>query len=79
MKEHFCMCPAVGCPFNPKNHNHGCDPCIKDNIKKKKMPACMFYSVHADMSEAADYSIEGFVDYYMKHREQYPADKKKQN
>ena len=63
--------PGTWLPRHPRNHSHGCDPCIKDNIRKKKMPACMFAAVHEDMSGATDYTIEGFVEYFMKHRDTY--------
>jgi hypothetical protein len=48
-------------------HSDGCDPCIKDNLQKKKMPACFFRAVHDDVSDAVDFSIEGFVNYFHKH------------
>lgn len=69
MEEHFCTCPATNCPRHPLNHKDGCDPCIKDNIIKKKMPACMFRAVRDDVSEVRDYSIKGFVDFYLKNQE----------
>jgi hypothetical protein len=39
MNPLFCNCPVNQCPRHPDNHNKGCDPCIQDNLKKKKMPA----------------------------------------
>lgn len=35
------------------------------------MPACLFKAVHDDTSELKDYSIEGFVNYFLEHREEY--------
>lgn len=64
--KHFCTCPVTGCPRHPSNHNQGCDPCMKDNLKKGKMPACMFDAVSEDVSEVRDYTIKGFVDFYLK-------------
>ena len=72
VKEHFCTCPVTVCPRHPQNHKHGCDPCIKDNIMKKKMPACMFVAVNEDVSEVKDYTIEGFVDFFNKQRSSRP-------
>ncbi|MDR0794615.1 MAG: DUF6485 family protein [Tannerella sp.] len=69
MNKHFCNCPAVNCPQHPSNHNDGCDPCIVDNLKKKKMPACFFRAVKDDVSDVTDYSIKGFVEFYMKNKE----------
>lgn len=63
--SHFCTCPVVQCPRHPSNHHQGCDPCIKDNLEKGKMPACMFKAVSDDVSEAKDYTIKGFVDFYL--------------
>jgi len=31
------------------------------------MPACFFRAVHDDVSDAVDFSIEGFVNYFHKH------------
>lgn len=64
--KHFCTCPVTACPRHPSNHNQGCDPCMKDNLKKGKMPACMFDAVSEDVSEVRDYTIKGFVDFYLK-------------
>lgn len=75
MKEHFCTCTDLACPRHPKNHSHGCDPCMKDNIHKKKMPACMFSVVNPDTSDATAFTIEGFVDYFMKHQDTYLKNK----
>ncbi len=65
-KKHFCTCPATQCPRHPSKHDKGCDPCIIDNIQKGKMPACMFVAVSDDIRAVKDYSINGFVDFYLK-------------
>lgn len=80
MENHFCDCPNTVCARHPRNHSGGCDPCIKDNLLKKKMPACLFRAVHDDEGELnrlTDYSIEGFVDYYQAHRDEYLSGKGK--
>lgn len=69
IKKHFCTCPVTQCPRHPSNHDKGCDPCIKDNILKKKMPACMFVAVSDDVSGVRDFTIKGFVDFYLKATE----------
>lgn len=69
MAEHFCNCPVTGCPRHPSNHEDGCDPCIKDNLLKKKMPACMFKAVQEDVSEVRDYSIKGFVEFCLANKD----------
>lgn len=62
----FCTCPVTKCPRHPMNHSDGCTPCIKDNLEKGKMPACMFKAVSEDVSEARDWTIKGFVEFYHK-------------
>lgn len=69
MEQHFCNCPNTPCPQHPSNHNEGCDPCIRDNLRVKKMPACFFRVVHDDTSDTSDYTIDGFVSYYLKHKQ----------
>lgn len=64
--KHFCTCPVAQCPRHPSNHDKGCNPCIKDNLVKNKMPACMFKAVNDDVSEVKDFSIKGFVEFYLK-------------
>jgi len=65
--KHFCTCPVTQCQQHPSNHNDGCDPCIQDNLKKNKMPACFFNIINNDINEVKDYTINGFVDFYLKH------------
>lgn len=67
MSDHFCTCHVVKCAKHPLNHNEGCDLCIESNIKSKKMPTCMFRAISEDVSNVNDYSIKGFVDFFMKH------------
>lgn len=31
------------------------------------MPACMFKAVSEDVSDAKDWTIKGFVDFYLEH------------
>lgn len=69
MQHPFCTCPVEQCPRHPSNHAEGCDPCIKDNLRKKKMPACMFKVVNEDVSEVRDYTIKGFVDFCLQNKE----------
>lgn len=69
--KHFCNCPVEKCPRHPNNHTQGCDPCIQDNLKKGKMPACFFRAVHDDASKVTDYSMAGFVAYFSEHQEEY--------
>ncbi len=67
MEKHFCCCTVVRCPHHPENHAQGCDPCIKNNLAKKKMPYCFFRAVHDDTSEVNDYSFAGFVAHFRRN------------
>lgn len=69
MNRHFCSCPVEQCPQHPGNHGMGCDPCVQDNLEKKKMPACFFNIVHDDVSEVTDFTIDGFIKFYHEHNE----------
>lgn len=69
--KEFCTCPVEKCPRHPKNHNGGCDPCILDNLKRGKMPACFYRVVSDDVSEVRDFTIQGFVDFFNQHEEEY--------
>lgn len=66
--RHFCTCPVTQCPRNPSNHSKGCDPCILDNLQKRKMPACFYSVVNEDVSGVTDYSIEGFVKFFLENQ-----------
>ena len=66
MADHFCTCPVTKCPRHPSSQNNGCDPCIKNNLEKKRMPACFFIAVNEDVSEVTDYSMKGFVEFFLK-------------
>ncbi len=68
MREHFCMCDDTGCALHPSNHDKGCDPCVKSNLKKGEIPSCFFRRVHDDINGVEDFSIEGFVEFYVRHR-----------
>ena len=75
--RHFCNCPVEKCPRHPGNHDNGCDPCIKDNLKRGKMPACFFRAIQDDVNDVRDFTIEGFVHFFMEHQEEYRAKYKK--
>jgi hypothetical protein len=65
--EHFCTCADKKCPFHPSNHNEGCDPCIKKNLRVGEIPSCFFKLVNEDISQNNDFSIKGFNEFYKKH------------
>jgi hypothetical protein len=47
----------------------GCDPCIRKNLNKGEMPGCFFHLVNDDTSKADDFTIDGFVKFYLDNKE----------
>ena len=68
--KHFCNCKDTDCKFNPCNHDLGCTPCIRKNLKKGEIPSCFFNLVNDDLSEVDEFTIESFVKFYMKNKNQ---------
>jgi len=66
---HFCTCPDFTCKLNPHNGAKGCDPCIKKNLKAREMPTCFFKLINEDISHVKEFTIESFVDFYLKNKE----------
>ena len=75
METHFCSCPDTKCAKHPVNHPHGCDPCIKSNLRQKRMPSCFYLAVHDDLEGVTDFAIEGFVDFFTAHKDEYLKNK----
>ena len=40
--KEFCSCTDHKCPFNPVNHDKGCDLCISKCLKLNEIPSCFF-------------------------------------
>lgn len=68
-QNHFCTCNETNCKLHPVNHDKGCDPCIRKNLNKGEMPGCFFHLVNDDTSKADDFTIEGFVKFYLSNKE----------
>lgn len=41
------------------------------------MPACFFRVIQDDVNDVRDFTIEGFVHFFMEHQEEYRAKRKK--
>lgn len=79
-KQHFCTCDDLCCALNPNNPNNSnnsnnskdninsCDPCIRKNLKAREIPSCFFLLVNEDMSDVEDFTIDGFVEFYLKNK-----------
>lgn len=71
MNGHFCTCPSTDCPLHPFNHEKGCDLCIQKNLAKGEIPSCFYLKVSPDADGLSEYTIESFVDFFLKNKEQY--------
>ncbi len=63
----FCTCEDTDCPLHPSNHDKGCNLCIAKNLKKGEIPTCFFKKINPDISEIKNFTIEDFVNFYLKH------------
>jgi|GEM_PF-316813 len=66
--KHFCTCNDLSCKLNPHNHSKGCDLCIKKNLKLREIPSCFFKLINEDLFGLKEFTIESFVDFYLKIR-----------
>ncbi len=69
--KHFCTCDDLACVLNPNNTNtqiHSCDPCIRKNLKAREIPSCFFLLVKEDLTDVENFTIDGFVDFYLKNK-----------
>lgn len=60
-----CTCKDSTCKLHPSNHKLGCDPCIQKNLKAGEIPSCFFHLFKDDLSQVKDFTIEGFVKFYL--------------
>lgn len=68
--KHFCTCTDLNCKLHPHNNPKGCDLCIKKNLKKREIPSCFFKLVNDDISELKEFTIESFVNFFIKNKKQ---------
>ena len=68
--RHFCTCPDLSRKLNLHNNSKGCGLCVKKNLKAGEIPTCFFRLVNDDISELKEFTIESFVDFYIKNRKQ---------
>ena len=66
-KLSFCTCEDTNCPLHPSNHDKGYNLCIAKNLKKGEMPTCFFKKINSDISQIKNFTIEDFVNFYLKH------------
>ncbi|NLZ53643.1 MAG: hypothetical protein GX892_10950 [Thermoanaerobacteraceae bacterium] len=66
--KHFCTCTDLSCKLHPHNHSKGCDLCIRKNLKAKEIPSCLFKLINDDISGLEEFTIESFIDFYIKNK-----------
>lgn len=67
-QKHFCTCRDLNCKLHPSNHPRGCDPCVKKNLNAGEIPSCFFRLVGDDLTELKEFTIESFVDFFIKNK-----------
>lgn len=67
-KKHFCSCDKTSCKFHPANHDKGCDLCIEKNLKRGEIPTCFFQAVNKDISSVKNFTMQGFVEFYLNNK-----------
>ncbi|WIV13697.1 DUF6485 family protein [Proteiniborus sp. MB09-C3] len=65
---HFCTCKDLNCKLNPHNHDLGCDPCIRKNLKQGEIPSCFFHLIQDDLSQLSRFDIESFIKLYIENQ-----------
>ena len=73
MSKHFCTCTIEDCPHHPSHHGDGCDPCIKKNLQSGEIPMCFYLSVSQDVDGLTEFTVESFVKFYLKHKQEARA------
>ncbi len=72
LDQHFCTCRDYKCKNHPRNHSHGCDPCIKKNLNSGEIPACFFRAVSPEINDLRQFTYESFADFVIKHKSPAP-------
>lgn len=57
----YCTCTNLKCPLHPTNHDKGCTPCIRKNLRLGEVPNCFFHLVQSPGEEVPDSSLEAFA------------------
>jgi hypothetical protein len=67
--NHFCTCFNHDCEMNPRNHDNGCDGCIKINLRGGAIPICFFIDIsEKDAKEVTNFSYENFAKFVQQHK-----------
>lgn len=64
----FCTCKDVDCPLNPVNHEKGCAPCIRKNLKLREIPSC-FFNMVGGTENLKSFFFEDFARQVLKESE----------
>lgn len=66
--NNFCTCKDLKCPLNPANHDKGCSPCIRKNLKLREIPSC-FFNLADGAEDMESYFFEDFARLVLKKDE----------
>ena len=61
MAADYCTCTNLRCPLHPANHDKGCTPCIRKNLRLGEVPNCFFHLVNEPGEDVPDSSLEAFA------------------
>ena len=62
----WCPCQDETCPFNPANHDQGCNLCVEDSLKCGEIPKCFFLKVTDSIDGFEYWSFEHFAKLALK-------------
>ncbi|MBN7774417.1 DUF6485 family protein [Clostridium aminobutyricum] len=68
----FCTCKNYSCTFHPRNHDKGCDLCIRICLHDGALPSCFFRDVSKELRDVTaidDSSYEAFAKLVLKKKE----------
>lgn len=65
--KEFCTCTDHKCPFNPINHDRGCELCIAKCLKLNEIPSCFFKKISSEKPENDIYTFQSFANFINKY------------
>lgn len=66
--KEFCTCNDHKCPFNPVNHDRGCELCIAKCLQLNEIPSCFFKKISFEKPEGEIYTFQSFANFVNKYK-----------
>ncbi len=66
----YCTCKNLKCSLHPANHDKGCTPCIRKNLKLGEVPNCFFNLLEGAENRSGD-TFGDFADIVLKQKTNY--------